>query len=396
MNEDPAAARRLLQAQAYSNLAQWIDIFLMFSVPAFVWKATPADIALVAAAYGLPVLFLGPVIGGLLDRGPPLRWMLWGTLLRTTASLCMVWAPQLDAFTWLVAAKGLAKLFHGPSGAIVTKRLVAPGGQLRYFALLGTLDHGCKLVTPLVVACLVTWVSPQTVFLLSAGATAACWFRLRALSRYPALMPAAGAPRRRAAPQWPPLPPALLQSALLSVGIALALAVYDPHLPGYLHAQGFGTAVFSQLVAATALGAIGATLLVRFRWADAVPATLMRQGAAAFCIALGAVALLATLAPGRAGAGSLSLLWCASGFGYELFAVGAAVTLQRLCPPAFLGRVSTYLRSLQSCAGVAGPLLGAGLISRYGGAAPFIASACGLMALLGAVQLWCSTRPRAV
>jgi hypothetical protein len=39
-------ARKLLFIQTLAGFAQWLDIFLIFSVPSFVWKADPAQIAI--------------------------------------------------------------------------------------------------------------------------------------------------------------------------------------------------------------------------------------------------------------------------------------------------------------------------------------------------------------
>lgn len=70
-----------------------------------------------------------------------------------------------------------------------------------------------------------------------------------------------------------------------------------------------------------------------------------------------------------------------------MFAIGASLTLQNLCPPERLGRVSGTLRSLQLAAVMVGPGIGAWLILRHGHGAAFGAAAGGACLLVAALAV---------
>lgn len=373
-----------------SNLSQWIDIFLVFGVPAFLWKSSAGQMATVAALYGLPTLLIGPSFGALLDRGDALHWMRRAVLLRIAVALCLAYTTGFEGFCALVVVSSLAKLMYGSSATVLTNQLVAPELRLRYMASLGTFDHLSRVATPWLVAFLARWVPLQAFFIVSAVVTAGCWWLLRSLSAPPGPAPVPDRPHRAGFAglhALARLPSALRTSACLSVGIAFAMALYDTHLPAYLLARGFDATLFSLVLGATAVGAVAATLLVRTCRADCPPVKLMRQGAAVFCLSVVVAALLATGWPDRLGRTSFLLLWCLNGFGYELFSIGAGVTLQNLCPLALLGRVSTSLRSLQLAALMLGPGMGAWLIDAHGRAMPFVAAAGVTVVLLLAVTI---------
>ena len=46
-----------------SSVTLWVDFILIFTVLTFAYDASPKTLGYAAALYGLPTLFLGPLIG---------------------------------------------------------------------------------------------------------------------------------------------------------------------------------------------------------------------------------------------------------------------------------------------------------------------------------------------
>lgn len=281
--------RRLLAVQGLSSLAQWIDIFLVFSIPSFVWKSSAAEIALVAGLLGVPGLLLGPGVGAAMDRVPPLGWMRRAALLRCAAGLALALAPGFAGYCVLVLVKGLASTLYGPCAAIVTQRTVAGPARYRYFADLSALDHLGKLAAPLLGSLAIALLPPGAAFAAPALLALVCWWGLRGL---PPTVDRVGvaATGPTADRGQEPLPPAVSLVAALGCGLALCLAVYDPHLPAWLAAEGFDVGMFAWIVGANAVGAVAAALAVRHGAVAGPASRLVKTGAGLFCLAVTATA----------------------------------------------------------------------------------------------------------
>ncbi|WP_167541925.1 MFS transporter [Herbaspirillum rhizosphaerae] len=380
MEVSEKSERCLLTVQTLAGLAQWIDIFLIFTVPSFVWRSSPAEIAFLASCFGLPSLFIGPLMGALLDRVNPRKMMVVGALSRTLFTVLIAFAPGLQVFAGLVVLKGLANLLYWPASAIVTNQVISEARRVKYFSSQSALDQLAKIGTPLVAGFLALMMNGQLVFLISALLTLVCVM----------MIPRVGG---RLQPSQPmrmrsvngllqdlflgfgsikTLPRNLLVSIALSIGLSFGLAIYDPHLATFLDSKGFDAAVFSMIISATGAGAVTGAALIRFVFNEPEPVTLMRIGIAVFTFSLSGASILFNLAPELPGFRVLVFLWFFNGLGYEIFVIGSSVNTQNLCPPALLGRISTSVRSLQMSTIVLAPSIGAWLITNYSRTTPFL------------------------
>jgi MFS family permease len=389
----------LLTIQTLAGLAQWIDIFLIFTVPSFLWKSSPAEIAFLASCFALPGLFFGPLIGALLDRVNPRKMMMIGALARTTLTLMIAFAPAFPSFTCLVLLKGLANLLYWPASTVVTNQVISEVQRVKYFSSQSALDQLSKIGTPLLAGILALATTAQLTFLVSAMLMLACATMLVFIGD------TTSQPTQKRSINGilqdllegfraiKSLHKNLLASISLSIGLSLGLAIYDPHLAAFLSARGFDVGVFSMLVSATGAGAVAGASLVRIRLNAASPVTLMRIGIATFTLAISGTAIMLSLASELLGPVTLIFLWFLNGMGYEVFVIGSSVNLQNLCPPALLGRISTSVRSLQMSTIVFGPSIGAWLVTSYSRDAPFIIASIVAWTLCGGTLLFCSDRP---
>lgn len=386
---EQAHARRLLAIQTLAGFSQWIDVFLIFSVPAFLWQSTPGQIAFMASCFGLPGLFLGPMIGALLDQLDARRAACCAAVARTALTGFIAFAPGFEFFAVLVLLKGVANVFYWPATAILTQQLVAPAARVQYFSSLSALDQVTKIITPLIAGA-ATWVmDAQLIFLLSCALTLVCALWLFFLPRSTTTPHERGKHLlidawRGLSYGWKSmrtLPSGLVVSIGLGIGVSLALAIYDPHLAAFLNSIQLDATAFALLISSTGFGAVCGALLVRFLGKSAHPSQLMRTGLALFFTATAGAAILSGFHAQAIGIVPLMFLWFINGLGYEIFIIGCNVNMQNLCPPHLLGRVSTSARSLQMSAVVAGPLIGAWLISVQSRATPFGVSAVIALAL---------------
>lgn len=381
------ATSRLLCLQALAGLAQWIDIFLIFSVPAFLWRSSPSEIAFLAACFGVPSLVLGPFIGAFLDHSDPRKAMALGIHARSILSALIAFAPGYGAFCALVFLKGLANQCYWPSTFILTNHVVGEDERTRYFSSLSVCDQVSKIATPLVAGVLGLIAGSQLTFLASAALT------FVGSSLLPGLFSNLDIERRprrivreirsellsgfRA---MAALDRRLIATIALAVGMSLTLALYDPHVASFLKHSGFDAQAFSLVVAGTAGGAVMGALLVRLGLTRWTPAQLIRSGIVVFAISTTGIAVAAISSKGQ-GVSVYVALWAVNGMGYELFLIGLGVSMQNLCPRDLLGRVSSSTRSLQMLAVVAGPSIGAWLTTSQTRASSFVAAA-GLSVML--------------
>ena len=145
--------RRLWIALSLSSLGDWLSIFALLALAAYltqkhtVGQSVSAAVAAQTAAIGgvwvatlLPALLLGPVAGAIADRLDRRRTMIVGDVLRGLLYLSIPLFPNL---TWLYAAKflaGVVSLFWNPATAASMPNLVPPDKLERanQYSLLGT------------------------------------------------------------------------------------------------------------------------------------------------------------------------------------------------------------------------------------------------------------------
>lgn len=386
-------APRLMAAQVLAGFSQWIDLFLIFSVPAFLWKSTPGQMAVVASCFGLPGLFLGPFIGAILDRLDVRRVACIWALVRTALTACIAFVDGFEYFSALVIFKGLANVFYWPATSILTQQYIGPAERINYFSALSVFDQITKIVTPMIAGGATLFIELQLVFLMSVIMTLASSVIIFLLPKFKLHCRDEELSENvlkfflEGFRLVKKLPPDLLLSIIIGVGMSVSLAIYDPHVAAYLSFLKFDPKTFSILVSFTAAGAVCGALCIRFFGRDCSSIRFIQVGVAIFFLAILSVAIIAVCLSGNINVAVFFLPWFIGGIGYEVFLIGSSVTMQNLCPPHLLGRVVTSARSFQMLAVVTGPLIGAWLISVQSRATPFGVSAFVVFLLLMASML---------
>lgn len=153
------ASDELVVVQALSSLALWLDIFLIFTVPVYLWSISPSSVALLAFCLGAPMLLLGPIVGTLIDRLDVRKTLLFGVLLRIASTAALAYSPSFDVFLVLVILKGMSNLIYFPSITIAVRTLVSREEHKSFFSCTSLFDQISKITVPLL-AGLLTMVLP--------------------------------------------------------------------------------------------------------------------------------------------------------------------------------------------------------------------------------------------
>ncbi|WP_160298057.1 MFS transporter [Pseudomonas sp. ES3-33] len=392
--------RALLTISALSSLSLWIDFFLIFLVPIYLWQASPSEIAILAFSLGAASLFVGPIAGIILDRIHIRVSFLSGMSLRILTTLGFFLAPSFEWFVIMAVLKGLANMLYFPALAISIKQLVSADCRTDFFSYSSLLDQLTKISTPLLAGVLTIFLPVQSIFLVSVALLLAAVPFLRFI--------------------WPSLQPTLPNAVLtirsvfidlingvkifrsldfqLKIGFfyslltSLALASYDPHLASLITSLQFPAIVFSLIVSSTAAGAVCAAIAVKFKIIKFNEIKLRTLGLVFFSAGVLSACIILYFSPVIHPA-YFMVSWLLNGFGYELLIISSNVILQNLCPAEKLGRVSASFRSLQMLCIVLGPILGSLLISMFGRASPFIlASTLTLLTAVLAIYFQCVSK----
>lgn len=385
---------KLICVQALSSLSLWLDIFLVFTVPVYMWQASSSSIAMLAFCLGAPMLFLGPILGTLIDRQDVRKTLILGAILRIASTIGLAFSPSFNVFLGLIVLKSISNLVYFPSITVAVQQLISTDERKSFFSSVSLLDQSSKILAPLLAGLLTVILLPNNIFLLSA---ASVLFSLPILvSLCTVIQPKHECPPSKVLSLYRDilrgfsiyklLPFQLRIGFLYSLLTSLALGVYDPHLASFLAYEGLPPGVFSMIISATAAGAVCAALLVKFKLKTVDEMVIRTYALVIFSIALLATATLILLqTPGRQFL--YPAVWFINGFGYELLIISSSIILQQLCPSENIGRVSTSFRSIQILCVIIGPILGTVLITAGGRATPFVmaASAAFFTALMSIV-----------
>lgn len=164
----------LLGIHSLASTAQWIDIFLIFSIPPLLWNSSPSEIAILAALFGLPSLFIGPIIGAYLDRSDPLKIMMLGAVLRTVLTALLIYSPIFIYFSILIFLKGISNILYWPASNVVINYSIGEKDRVNFFSSQSAIDQTAKIGTPLVIGFAVSAFDYRLAFLISSLLTLIC------------------------------------------------------------------------------------------------------------------------------------------------------------------------------------------------------------------------------
>ncbi len=378
--------RTLWLAQFVSVFGDFLALFGVISLITFRLRGSPVDVAFVTASYMLPMTFVAPVAGVLVDRWPVKKVMIASDLLRALIAASLLLVHEVPQIALVMAGLGLVSSFFAPAQSVALRTLVAPQDLLAANALLSQAFYLVRIASPALAGLLVAWLTEAACFWIDAGSflfSAAMISRL-AIAR-PVQGPRDGSLRALARDfaegnRFIFTHRALSFAFLSSAAAMFMLSSFSPLISIYvrdtLHAE---TLLYGMISSMVGVGLIVGTQLVQKVARDRPIATVVASGL--FVLGAGAALLGAFRTVPTAALSTFAI-----GFGIALVVVPAQTLSQKETPPSMMGRVSSTFLSLFSLAQVLGLLVSGTLASRLGIRPLFLC--CGgalvLMALAGA------------
>jgi MFS family permease len=338
------------------------------------WAATA-----VLLADLLPAMFLGTLLGGLIDRTSRLGCAIVADLVRAAAFAGIIFVDGIGPMLALALAAGLGNALFRPATSALLPSLVPDTRLPAANALYIMLRDGGQLLGPACAAGLLLLAGPQVVIGLNAAT-----FAISAVL----LLPLRGH-LRAFAPDAEPVPASTLGGVgrvlreplvrmLIASSSAVVLVAGIMNIAELVLAQqelGSGPMGFAVLVGAYGCGVIIGSLFAARD--DGVDGIRRRY--------LGGLALMVVGLAGSAVApllGFAMLSFAVTGVGNSLFMLSDRILIQRMVPERLHGRAFGLLDSIDAWGFATAVLAGGLLATTFGGRVTFAVSGLGLLLVL--------------
>jgi len=385
----------LAVGHAMNGIGSWAALIAIWGYAAYTFGLGPADLGLLALAWGVPPVVLGPAAGVIIDRLGPRRVAITADLSNAAVAVAMITAVDVAVLLWLTVLHGIGKAFAAPAYAALPARAVPADRLFDANALFSASGDLAMVVGPVVAAAVIATAGTGAAFAVDAatyvlGAAATLPLRLR---------PVAVTEREPSTGAWAELREGLRVTwrspeakVLFTLGFSLWLAfgtyiVLEPVFVRDVLRQPVTT--FALLQTAFGVGLVGA--------GTALPALRRHlESTASMALVIVAAGLAATTYAATSNlrvAFTASFLW---GVSVALFSAPSRTLLLRQTPDHAHGRVLGAWQSANSL----GQLLPALAVPVFAAAGTqVILVGCGaLLAVVGAAA-WCAyrtTRPTPV
>ncbi|MCP5037477.1 MAG: MFS transporter [Rhodobacteraceae bacterium] len=179
------ALRRLLAAQIPADFADWLDFVAIGALLAFSWQADPFVFALLAVAFGLPYLLIGPIAGVLVDRMSINSVLILSNLGRAGATVALAFAPNWQILLPLVFVRNSVDAFYTPAKQAALQAFTTDASRMSANGLSHAINQASKIAAPGLGGGLLIILAPQGVFFLNAVVSLAAAAFLIRLPRVP-------------------------------------------------------------------------------------------------------------------------------------------------------------------------------------------------------------------
>jgi MFS family permease len=342
----------------------WVDFILIFTVLTFGYDASPQTLGYAAALYGIPTLFLGPLIGTLADHISPVKFLLISFTFRFIVACLLFGADSEYIFLALVCLKGISNLGSGAAEIILTRKLLSNKDLVSNISLITIMDQFIKICSPLAAGIIASMSDKAYGFLISAFFSLSGVFCVILLSVNTRQKEIHESEKRsfgslKALKVLLDTGPSTQLFFICALIQSAVLGCYDSLLSLHIKNIGLDAYAFGVIVSSTALGGIIAGLSFKLVYPHRI----------FFCSTLALLAFGAMVAtaglltePGNfATLTILVLVFSIAGYAYGLTSLAFGLTLQKYCPLPNLGTVSATARSLMLIFMITGPIFGAWL-----------------------------------
>jgi predicted MFS family arabinose efflux permease len=182
----------LTAGHALNGIGSWAGLIAIWGYAAYEFDLGPAQLGLLAAAWGVPPVLLGALAGVVVDRVGARRIAVIADLGNAVVALAMMTADAVSALLLLATLHGIGKAFSGPAYATLPSLVVQPSQLFAANALFTAAADLALVAGPLVAAGVIASSGPAVAFAVDAAT-----YLLAAAATLP-LRPRGPAPRWQA------------------------------------------------------------------------------------------------------------------------------------------------------------------------------------------------------
>jgi len=156
-------------ARFISSIGDWLAVLPLFSLIAFQRHGSAAQTSMVMVSFSIPVIFLGPVAGALVDRSNLKRTLIICDLICAVLAALLAFSNHLYQMYLLMAGLSAASCFFLP-GQTAALPLIIPENELLVANSINvqTLQLN-QVFAPAVVGFAVAWLGEKNCFFLDAA-----------------------------------------------------------------------------------------------------------------------------------------------------------------------------------------------------------------------------------
>ncbi|MBO0687844.1 MAG: MFS transporter, partial [Candidatus Dormibacteraeota bacterium] len=159
----------LLIALTINSIGSWASAIALWGFAAYRFNANATTVALLIVCWAAPPVFLGPVLGVVIDRFGPQRSLIVGYLGGMGAALGMAAANALPTLAIAAIASGVATTLAAPAANALPPRLVDADGLLAANSLLAGARQAGQVLGPLTASATFALAGFRAAFLLDAA-----------------------------------------------------------------------------------------------------------------------------------------------------------------------------------------------------------------------------------
>ena len=174
----------LTVGHALNGIGSWAALIAIWGYAAYQFGLGPAHLGLLALAWGVPPVVLGPVAGVAIDRLGPRRVAITADLANAAVAVAMISASDMATLLWLTVLHGIGKAFAAPAYAALPARVADADDLFDANALFSAAGDLAMVLGPVVAAAVIAAAGPAAAFAVDAatyllGAAATLPLRLR-------------------------------------------------------------------------------------------------------------------------------------------------------------------------------------------------------------------------
>src|SRR3954464_8596679 len=338
--------RRVWYAQIVSLFGDFLALFAVIAVVSFRMHGTPAQLTMLQIAYMLPIVFVGPIAGALVDRWPLKPTRITRDLLRPAPALLLPPATHVWHLYLLLAALSGVSGFFQPAQAVTIRSHVPTHGLMSANALMQIAFMGSRIVGPASAGAIVASFTPRVCYLLDVFSflISATLIASVGIVRPPSVQPPSESSSYRIHAIWRDMRAGLHfilhHAAILFFVLAMAagmftIGCFGPLISIYvrdtLHAS---ARLFGYVSGMVGVGLLIGTQIIRQLARRVSDTSLVLWG----LVGIGAGVLLLGAVPHIAATLTATFT---IGFAFGAIIVPASTLIQRETPPDMLGRVGS-------------------------------------------------------